>query len=96
MEERIICPYHLRILATFHGFDKNGIAADFYHHHDVFVAVLHTHRELACLVGEHGFVYPVHFGVYITYFLSMDLGGVACFDWERFFFGGAYVLLSLI
>ena len=31
-------PYHLRILATFHGFDKDGITVDFDHHHDVFVA----------------------------------------------------------
>ena len=80
---------------NFHGFDKDGIAVDFNHHHDVGVALLRTCRELARLVGEHGFVYLVCFGVYITYFLTMELRGVACFEWDRFFFGGVYVLPSL-
>ena len=72
VEERVICPYHLCILATFHGFDEDGVAVGFYHHHDIFVALLQTHRELACLVGEHGFAYLVRFGVDIAYFLAME------------------------
>ena len=52
---------------NFHGFDKDGIAVDFNHHHDVGVALLRTCRELARLVGEHGFVYLVCFGVYVGY-----------------------------
>jgi hypothetical protein len=72
LEECIICLYHLRILATFHGFDKDGIAVDFYHHHDIFVALLQPRRELARLVGEHGFAFLVRFGVDIVYFLAME------------------------
>ena len=49
---------------TLHGFDEDGVAVDFYHHHDVSVASLRTCRELASLVGEHGFVYLVRFSVY--------------------------------
>jgi hypothetical protein len=51
---------------------------------------------LPCLVGEHGFAYLVRFCVYITYFLVMELRGVACFEWDRLFFGGAYVFSSLV
>ncbi len=76
LEECIIRLNYLRILATFHGFDKDGVAADFHHHHDIFVASLQSRRELACLVGEHGFAYLVHFGVDITYFFAMELQGV--------------------
>jgi hypothetical protein len=79
LEECVIRSYHLRILATFHGFDKDGVAVNFHHHHDIFVASLRLHRELACLVGEHGFAYLVYFGVDIVYFLAMELQGVACF-----------------
>ena len=88
--------YHLRILVTFHGFNKDGIAVDFNQHHDVFVAALETCRELAHLVGEHGSVYLVCFNVHITYFLAMELRGFACFEWDRLFFGGAYVFPSLV
>ena len=86
-------PYHLCILATFHGLDKDGIAVDFDHHHDVFVAALRMCRELARLVREHGFAYLVCFGVYMAYFLAMELRGVACFEWDRSFFGGVYFFL---
>ncbi len=79
LEKCVICLYHLRILATFHGFDKDGIAVGFHHPHDIFVALLQSRRELACLVGEHGFAYLVRFGVDITYFLAMESQGVACF-----------------
>ncbi len=79
LEECIIRSYHLCIIATFHGFNKDGIAVDFHHHHDIFVASLQSCRELACLVGEHGFAYFVHFGVDVAYFLAMELQGVACF-----------------
>ena len=46
VEKRVICPYHLCILATFHGFNKDDIAVNFDHHHDVFVALLQACREL--------------------------------------------------
>ncbi len=53
LEECVIRLYHLRILAIFHGFDKDGVAVDLHHHHDIFVASLRLRRELAHLVGEH-------------------------------------------
>ncbi len=37
-QECVVCPYHLGILAALHGFDKDGIAIDFHHNHDVLVA----------------------------------------------------------
>ncbi len=73
LEECVIRSYHLHILAIFYGFDKDGIAVNFHHHHDIFVALLQLRRELARLVGEHGFAYLVHFGVDIAYFLAMEL-----------------------
>ncbi len=73
LEECVIGLYHLHILATFHGFDKDGVAVNFHHHHDIFVALLQLSRELDCLVREHGFLYLVHFGVGIAYFLAMEL-----------------------
>ena len=85
-----------RHIATFHGFDEDDVAVDIYHHHDVSVAFLQTYRELACLVGEHGFAYLARFGVYIVYFLAMELRGDTCFEWDRFFFGGAYIFQSLV
>jgi hypothetical protein len=59
--------------------DEDGVAVDFHHHHDIFIASLRSRMELARLVREHGFVYLVHFGVDITYFLAMELQGVTCF-----------------
>jgi hypothetical protein len=78
--EHVICTYHLCILATFHGFDKDGIAVNFYHHHYVFFASLETCRELAHLIRERGFTNVVCFGVYIAYFLAMELREAACFE----------------
>ena len=94
--ECVICPYHFGIFASFHGFDKDGIVVEFDHHHDVFVVSLQACGELACLVGKHDFVYLVRVGVYIAYFLAMELRDVACFEWNRLFFGGAYVFPSLV
>ncbi len=92
-----ICPYHLCILATFHGFNKDGNAVNFDHHDNIFVALLRVCRKLACLAREHGFTYLVRFSVYIAYFLAMELlRGVACFKWDRSFFGGACIFLSLV
>jgi hypothetical protein len=79
LEECVIRSYHLCILATFHGFNEDGVAVNFHHHHDIFVALLQSRRELARLVGEHGFAYLVCFGVDIAYFLAMESQGVACF-----------------
>jgi hypothetical protein len=73
LEECVIRSYHLRIFATCHGFDKDGVAVDFHHHHDIFVASLGLHRELTRLVGEHGFAYLVCFGEDIPYLLAMEL-----------------------
>jgi hypothetical protein len=76
-QECVVCPYHLGILAALHGFNEDGIAVNFYHNHDVFVATKRLDGELACLVGEHGFAYHVHLGVHIAYLLAMEVGGVA-------------------
>ena len=67
----------LVILAALHGFNEYGVAVDFHHNHGVLVASLRTHGELACLIGEHGFAYHVCFGVHVTHFLTVELGGVA-------------------
>jgi hypothetical protein len=65
------------ILAALHGFNEYGVAVDFYHKHDVLVALLRTRGELACLIGEHGFAYHVYFGVDVAHFLTVELGGAA-------------------
>ncbi len=54
-------------------FNKDGIAVDFHHNHDVFVATKRLDGELACLVGEHGFAYHVHLGVHIAYLLAVEV-----------------------
>ena len=79
-----------------HGFNKDGIAVDFHHNHDVFVATKRLDGELACLVGEHDFAYHVHLGVHIAYLLAMEVGGVACFQQCCLNFGGPYVLSCLV
>ncbi len=88
--------YHFLILAALHGLNKDGIAVDFHHNHDVLVASLRTRRELTCLIGEHGFVYHVRLGVDVSNFLTVELGGVASFQRRCFSFGGAHVLSRLI
>ncbi len=45
LEECVICLYHLRILATFHGFNEDGLAVNFHHQHDIFVALLQLRRN---------------------------------------------------
>ena len=83
-------------LGALHGLNEDDITVDFYHNHDVLVALLRTHRELPCLIGEHGFAYPVCFVVDISNFISMELGGVANFQWCCFSFGGTHILSRLI
>ncbi len=95
-QECIVCPCHLGVLAVLHGLDKGGIAVNFHHNHDVLVATKRSGGELACLVGEHGFVYHVHLGVHIAHLLAMEVGGVTCFQWCRLIFGGLYVLSCLV
>jgi hypothetical protein len=77
-QECVVCPYHLSILADLHGFNKDGVAVDFHHNHDVFVATKRLDGELACLLGEHGFACHVRLGLHIAYLLAMEVGGVAC------------------
>jgi hypothetical protein len=38
-QERIVCLYHFGVLVALHGLDKDGIAINFHHNHDVFVAL---------------------------------------------------------
>jgi hypothetical protein len=38
-QEHVVYLYHFGILAALHGLDKDGIAIDFHHNHDVFVAL---------------------------------------------------------
>ncbi len=49
-QECVVCPYHFVIFAVLHGFNEDGVAVDFHHYHDVFVAVKRLDGELACLV----------------------------------------------
>ncbi len=88
--------YHFLILAALHGLNKDDIALNFHHNHDVLVALLRTHRELTCLIGEHGFAYHVRLGVDVSNFLTVELGGVASFQRRCFSFGGAHGLYPLI
>ncbi len=95
-QECIVRAYHFLILAALHGLNKDGIAVNFHHNHDVLVALLRTRRKLTCSIGEHGFAYPVCFGVDVLNFLTVELGGVASFQRRCFGFGGAHVLSCLI
>ncbi len=95
-QEWVVRAYHFFILAALHGLNKDGVAVDFHHNHDVLVALLRTCRELTCLIGEHGFVHPVCFGVDVSNFLTMELGDVTSFQRRCFGFGGAHVLSCLI
>ncbi len=79
-----------------HGLNKDGVAVNFHHNHDVLVATKRSDGELACLVGEHGFAYHVRLGVHVTHLLAMEERGVACFQWCRINFGGPYVLSCLV
>jgi hypothetical protein len=94
--ECVVCLYHLGVLAVLHGFNKDGIAVDFHHNHDVFVVTMRSDGELACLVGEHGFAHHVRLGVHIVYLLAMEVGGVACFQQCHLNFGGLYILSCLV
>jgi hypothetical protein len=92
----VVCPYRLSIPAVLHGFNEDGVAVDFHHNHDVFVAMTRWDGELACLVGDHGFAYHVCLGVHITNLLAVEVGGVAWFQRYCPNFGGQYVLSCLV
>jgi hypothetical protein len=79
-----------------HGFNKDAVAVDFHHNHEVFVATKRSDGELACLVGEYGFAYHVCLGVHIAYLLAVEVGGVACFQRCWLNFGGPYILSCLV
>jgi hypothetical protein len=46
-QECIVCPYHLGVLAVFHGLNEDGIAINFHHNRDVLVASKRLGGELA-------------------------------------------------
>ncbi len=92
-QEQVVSLYHLGVPAVLHGLDKDDVAIDFYHNHDVLVALKILGGKLACLVGEHGFVYQVRPGVHVTHFLTMEMGGVACCQWCSLCFGRPYIFL---
>ncbi len=92
LQEWVVRAYHFLILAALHGFNKDGVAVNFHHNHAVLAALLRTRKELTCLIGEHGFTYPVCFGVDVLNFFTMELGGVASFKRCCFGFGGAHIL----
>ncbi len=81
---------------AFHGFNEDGIAVDFHHNHDEFVAPKRSDEELTCLVGEHGFVYHVRLGVHIVYLCAVEVGGVTCFQRCSLNFGGPYIFSCLV
>jgi hypothetical protein len=95
-QECLVCLYHLGILAAFHGFNKDGVAVNFHHNHDVFVPMKRSDGKVACLVGEHGFAYHVHLGVRIAHILAVEVGGVGCFQRCCLNFGGLYILSCLV
>ncbi len=95
-QECVVGPYHLGILAVLYGLNKYGVAVNFYHNHDVFVATKILDGNLACLVSEHGFAYHVRLGVHITHLLVVEVGGIACFQQCRLNFGGPYILSCLV
>ncbi len=95
-QECIVCPYHLGILVVLNGLNKDGVAVNFHHNHDVFVTAKRLDGELACLVGEHGFAYHVCLGVHVPYFLAMEVGGVPSFQRCRLNFGGPCILSCLV
>jgi hypothetical protein len=78
------------------GSSEYGVTVDIHHNHDVLVASLQARRELACLIGEHGFAYPVCYGVDVWNFLAVELGGVTRFQRCCFGFDGAHIFSCLI
>jgi hypothetical protein len=53
----VVCLYHLGILAVLHGLNQDGTnAINFHHNQDILVALKRLGGELACFVGENGFV----------------------------------------
>ncbi len=95
-QECLGCLHHLGILAVLHGFNKDGVAVDFHHNHDVFVAMKRADGELACLVGEYGFVYHIRLGVHIANLLAVEVVGAACFQRCCLNFGGPYIFSCLV
>jgi hypothetical protein len=71
-----------------HGLDKDGVAINFHHNHEVLVATKRLGGELADLVREHGFAYHVC--------LDVQVRGVACFQWHCLCFGGPYIFSCLV
>ena len=46
-QECVVCPYQLGNLVVLHGLNKDGVAIDFHHDHDVLVASKRLGGELA-------------------------------------------------
>jgi hypothetical protein len=68
-QDWVVCPYHLGVLAVCHGLNKDGVAINFIHNHDVLVAMKRLGGELAGLVGGHGFAYHVRWVYKLCTFL---------------------------
>jgi hypothetical protein len=94
-QEWVVCPY-LGVLAVLHGLDKDGFANNFHHNHDVIVDSKRSDGELSGLVGEHGFAYHVRLGVHFAHFFTVEVEGVACFQWRRLCFGRPYIFSCLV
>ncbi len=49
---------------------------------------------LVCLENMNS--YHVRLGIHVVHFLAVEVGGVACFQRRRLFFGGPYIFSSLV
>jgi hypothetical protein len=95
-QECVVCLYHLGVLEVFYGLDEDGVAINFNNNHDVLVASKRLGGELAGLVREHDFAYHVRLGVHVAHILTMEVGGIPCFQWRRLCFGGPYIFSCLV
>ena len=94
--ERSICPCELCIFTTAQRLDKNGIAIDLNHNHEILVAFLGPCRKLTSLVGKNGFTHIIHSRENIALLLATQCSSVREFQWHGLWLGGPHIFSGLV
>mmetsp|Transcript_13999 Transcript_13999/g.31870 ORF Transcript_13999/g.31870 Transcript_13999/m.31870 type:complete len:264 (-) Transcript_13999:1119-1910(-) len=91
-EEGEVRALHFFVGATGHRLDKDGVAVDFHHEHDVLVARLRRDGEAAGLIGEEGVLGFVDLDVDVADLLSSEVRAVNLLERPGLGLGRSYVL----
>ena len=96
LDEGVVPANEFRVFPAFKRFEKNGVAINFDHDHDILITTLQLCGKLSGLVHEDSFANVVDGSEDILYLLATKRGNVGLLKRNGFAFCGAYIFSCLV